>query len=534
MRQLALVAHNHMKPAMKQFIETYSEILKKFRITGTQTTMKMCKSMWGEDDPAIHYGLTCTSGPLGGDAQIAALMCMEDLGGIIFFVDPLSAHPHQADIDSLLRLANCRNIIVCSNPASASSMMHTLRSALLEGDSARGTIPSFFETLQSPAVERYKHAQAVALANVIKGNSPSGVAVAAPAAVAQNEDEEKKAMEEGRSRRSASFNSKDLVEETPKKPVPELSDSAVDRALLGQSIIGGADLQALLLLELDKEDYSEEEEDVDVVDAAPTTAVVALAPAAAAAKDEKKAKEGGNGRSASSNFKDLVEVEDVRMNNKKAVPMRRMYNKKALPSMSDSTVDLALMGQSLMFDYSTHLGALLELEEEEALEENGSDEDDSDDEDEEEDVVAAPVPKAVKSLFGFKSSSRWMSKRGKNVRKMQRHHSEKGKAQERLANLAAQVEKDETQNLKEELLAVRRDLKKQQSLSKQREQKHKKQVDRLKRQCEQQVNGMSNDESWKSIEQRTSTLEKCQSEILVLVKEQMRLIENLTEHHNDA
>lgn len=74
MRQLALVAHNHMKPAMKQFIETYSEILKKFRITGTQTTMKMCKSMWGEDDPAINYGLTCTSGPLGGDAQIAALM----------------------------------------------------------------------------------------------------------------------------------------------------------------------------------------------------------------------------------------------------------------------------------------------------------------------------------------------------------------------------------------------------------------------------------------------------------------------------
>ena len=32
------------------------------------------------------------SGPLGGDAQIAALMCMEDLGALIFFVDPLSAH----------------------------------------------------------------------------------------------------------------------------------------------------------------------------------------------------------------------------------------------------------------------------------------------------------------------------------------------------------------------------------------------------------------------------------------------------------
>jgi hypothetical protein len=40
MRQLALVAHNHMKPAMKEFIETYSEVLKKFRVTGTNTTMR--------------------------------------------------------------------------------------------------------------------------------------------------------------------------------------------------------------------------------------------------------------------------------------------------------------------------------------------------------------------------------------------------------------------------------------------------------------------------------------------------------------
>jgi len=60
MRQLALVAHNNMKPAMKEFIEVYSEVLSKFRITGTQTTMRMCKQMWGEDNPDIEYGLTCT------------------------------------------------------------------------------------------------------------------------------------------------------------------------------------------------------------------------------------------------------------------------------------------------------------------------------------------------------------------------------------------------------------------------------------------------------------------------------------------
>jgi methylglyoxal synthase len=171
MRQLALVAHNHMKPAMKEFITTYTEILNKFRITGTQTTMRMCKTLWGEDNPKIEYGLTCTSGPLGGDAQVAALMCMEDLGGLIFFTDPLSAHPHQADIDSLIRLANCGNVIMCINPTSAMSMMHVLKCALKKG--SRGMIPSFFETLESPAVPEYKAQQQLALVSAVNSGNPA-------------------------------------------------------------------------------------------------------------------------------------------------------------------------------------------------------------------------------------------------------------------------------------------------------------------------------------------------------------------------
>ena len=257
MRQLALVAHNHMKPAMKQFIETYSEILKKFRITGTQTTMKMCKSMWGEDDPTINYGLTCTSGPLGGDAQIAALMCMEDLGGIIFFIDPLSAHPHQADIDSLLRLSNCGNIIVCTNPASASSMMHTLRAALTKGDnvSARGMIPSFFETLESPAVEEYKHQQALALANVIKSNSVSSAPAPHSAAAPR---EQKRELEENENERGVSFDDEmfekmTLEKGTKKRSVLDISDTVKDRALMGQSM-AFSDARLAAILACDSED----------------------------------------------------------------------------------------------------------------------------------------------------------------------------------------------------------------------------------------------------------------------------------------
>jgi len=165
MRQLALVAHNHMKPAMKVFIETHAEILKKFRITGTNTTMSMCKAIFGEHDPDVEYGVSCCSGPLGGDAQIAAQMVMEDIGGIIFFVDPMSAHPHQCDIDSLIRLANVGNVMLASNPATAESLLHLLRLALEEGK--REMFPSFFYTLESPSVPEYKNLQAATLQKAI-------------------------------------------------------------------------------------------------------------------------------------------------------------------------------------------------------------------------------------------------------------------------------------------------------------------------------------------------------------------------------
>jgi len=170
MRCLALVAHNHMKPAMKEFIETHSEILKKFRLTGTNTTMTMCKKIFGENNPDVKYGPKFTSGPLGGDAQLCALMCLEDVGGIIFFMDPLSAHPHQADIESLVRLSNVHNILTATNPTSGVAVMYMLREALNTGKI--GMMPSFFETLESPSVASYKAAQARALAGAMeKGKS---------------------------------------------------------------------------------------------------------------------------------------------------------------------------------------------------------------------------------------------------------------------------------------------------------------------------------------------------------------------------
>ena len=55
MRQLALVAHNHMKPAMHDFIIQYGEILRKFRVTGTETTMSICMREWKDKEGVSSF-----------------------------------------------------------------------------------------------------------------------------------------------------------------------------------------------------------------------------------------------------------------------------------------------------------------------------------------------------------------------------------------------------------------------------------------------------------------------------------------------
>lgn len=126
--------------------------MKKFRLTGTNSTMTMLKSIMPED---TRYGPSSTSGPLGGDAQVSALMALEDLGGCIFFMDPLTAHPHQVDIVSLIRLANVHNILAAYNPTSGEAIIEVLK----QGLENRALIPSFYETLASPSVEEYKNQQ---------------------------------------------------------------------------------------------------------------------------------------------------------------------------------------------------------------------------------------------------------------------------------------------------------------------------------------------------------------------------------------
>jgi len=160
-RCLALISHNNMKPAMQEFVMKNKEVLRHFRLTGTNSTMTMLQQVF--QGMKVEYGPTMSSGPLGGDAQVAALLTQGDLGGMIFFADPLSAHPHIADVHSLIRLANVHNILYACNPTTAVGMIMCLKAGLKDPS----IIPSFYETLESPSVAKYR-AEQKALVEMLK------------------------------------------------------------------------------------------------------------------------------------------------------------------------------------------------------------------------------------------------------------------------------------------------------------------------------------------------------------------------------
>ena len=159
----------------------------------------------------IVYGDTCASGPLGGDAEISSSLVHGDIGAgkkttsvplchvylgshfthlasnhlsisVVFFIDPLTSHPHQADIDSLCRLCLVHDVPIMHNRSSAIPLMLMLKTALETPGMAESVvsfflrrisstinlppatqltchankIPSFFRSLESPAVADYK------------------------------------------------------------------------------------------------------------------------------------------------------------------------------------------------------------------------------------------------------------------------------------------------------------------------------------------------------------------------------------------
>ena len=124
---LALIAHDGKKADLVAFATYNRTTLAKFRLIATATTGTILRDKVGLDVEMV------LSGPLGGDAQIAALVAEGRVRAVLFFVDPLSAHPHDPDIRTVQRVCNVHNVPIATNVAAADLF---LASALLRAEAA--------------------------------------------------------------------------------------------------------------------------------------------------------------------------------------------------------------------------------------------------------------------------------------------------------------------------------------------------------------------------------------------------------------
>ena len=119
---IALVAHDHRKADMVDWAVVNVEMLSKHKLICTGTTGGLIEKAMKEK--GIDVDITCmNSGPLGGDAEIAALVVRKKINLAVFLIDDLNPQPHEADIQMLLRQCRIHNVPIACNRYSADLMI---------------------------------------------------------------------------------------------------------------------------------------------------------------------------------------------------------------------------------------------------------------------------------------------------------------------------------------------------------------------------------------------------------------------------
>ena len=112
LKRVALIAHDGKKDDLMAFVARHKAWFERRELVGTGTTGGRIESM----------GLTVeclASGPLGGDAQIAARITEGELDAVMFFRDPMGKHPHEPDVNMLRRQCDVHNVALATNEATA-------------------------------------------------------------------------------------------------------------------------------------------------------------------------------------------------------------------------------------------------------------------------------------------------------------------------------------------------------------------------------------------------------------------------------
>jgi methylglyoxal synthase len=126
--KLAIIAHDGRKADLVAWATYNRTRLAEFNLIATATTGTLLRDKVGLEVETV------LSGPMGGDTQIAARVAVGEIRAVFFFTDPLSAHPHDPDIQAVMRVCNVHDVALVTNVAGAdlflsSPLLHARRVA---------------------------------------------------------------------------------------------------------------------------------------------------------------------------------------------------------------------------------------------------------------------------------------------------------------------------------------------------------------------------------------------------------------------
>lgn len=119
--EIAIIAHDGKKADMVQFLNknTANLLNEKVKLVATGTTGTKAENAGFKVKKML-------SGPLGGDAQIAARVAEGKTQMVLFFKDPLASHAHEVDINMLLRVCDVHNVPIATNEATAQLLLNAI------------------------------------------------------------------------------------------------------------------------------------------------------------------------------------------------------------------------------------------------------------------------------------------------------------------------------------------------------------------------------------------------------------------------
>lgn len=119
--EIAIIAHDGMKARLVEFIKGHSAFLQ------SETVSLIATGTTGSRAEEVGFKvMKLLSGPLGGDAQIAARVAEGKCNMVLFFKDPLAKHPHEPDINMLIRVCDVHNVPLATNEATAQLLLKAI------------------------------------------------------------------------------------------------------------------------------------------------------------------------------------------------------------------------------------------------------------------------------------------------------------------------------------------------------------------------------------------------------------------------